>query len=89
MSENPAKLCGFEHRKGLIAKGFDADFCIWDPSDEYVVTLENTFFKNKMNPYMGKKLRGVVNATIVGGEFAYLKGGKFQCVGELLKKKNI
>lgn len=86
---NPAKLCGLQHRKGLIAKGFDADFCIWDPSDEFVVSLENTFFKNKMNPYLGRKLRGVVHATVVGGEFAFVKGGTFAQVGELIKSKSI
>lgn len=89
MCENPAKLCGFDYRKGLIAEGFDADFCVWNPDEEFVVKTEDILFRNKATPYIGKRLRGVIYATIVKGEFAYRKGGDFKVVGELLKRKNL
>lgn len=68
MCEEPAKMCKFDHRKGKLAKGFDADFCIWDPSAEFTVCEEMIHFRNKANPYMGQRLRGLVHATIVRGQ---------------------
>jgi len=49
------------------------------------VTKENIHHKNKMTPYMGMELSGVVEKTIVGGRVAFEKGGVFQApVGSLL-----
>lgn len=88
MSLEPAKMCGFDHRKGRLAKGFDADFCIWDPSVEFTVTPDIVHFRHKANPYMGKKLKGLVHATIVGGKFAYRRSNNeiFNFVGKMLLK---
>ena len=36
LSGNPARLCGLA-RKGRIAAGYDADFCVWDPNEEWTV----------------------------------------------------
>lgn len=87
MCEEPAKLCNFQDRKGKLATGYDADFCIWDPSAEFTVTPESIHFRNKANPYMGKRLKGVVHATIVRGQFAYKRttNETFNFVGQLLK----
>lgn len=90
MCREPAKLCGFADRKGRIAKGFDADFCIWDPDSDFLVTPENIYFRNKANPYMGEVLDGAVHATIVRGQIAYdrtRKTNKFAAVGEVIKRK--
>lgn len=90
MCEEPAKLCKLDHCKGKLAKGFDADFCIWDPSEEFEVRKEMVHFKNKANPYMGTRLRGRVYATIVRGRTAYKRTTveTFNFVGNLLKKTN-
>lgn len=90
MCQQPARLCGFDDRKGRIANGFDADFCVWDPKSDFVVTAECIHFRNKANPYMGKILNGVVQATIVRGKIAYdrkSEGNKFSAVGRLVKRK--
>lgn len=89
MCHEPAKLCGFENQKGRIAEGFDADFCVWDPDAQFTVTLDITQFKNKANPYLGKELKGVVQATIVGGTIVYWKDGDFETspVGKLVKRE--
>lgn len=90
MCQEPAKLCGFDDRKGRIAKGFDADFCVWDPKSDFVVTPESVHFRNKANPYMGKILNGVVHATIVRGNIAYdrkREGNKFSAVGRFVKRQ--
>lgn len=87
MCVEPAKLCRFQNRKGKLAKGYDADFCIWDPLDVFTVTEDIIYFRNKANPYLGKQLKGVVHATIVRGKTAYKRSDTkpFNFVGQILK----
>lgn len=87
MCERPAELCKFNDRKGKLDKGYDADLCIWDPSAEFTVTPDIIHFRNKANPYMDKRLKGLVHATIVRGQFAYKRSTNeiFNFVGRLLK----
>lgn len=86
----PAKLVGFDHVKGRIAPGYDADFCVFNPDEEFQVSQEIIQFKNKANPYMGKQLKGVVQATIVMGDIVFengvIQGPPKGCI--LLRKKN-
>lgn len=87
MCEEPAKLCGYQHKKGKLAKGYDADLCIWDPNAEFTVASDIIHFKNKANPYMDKTLKGCVHATVVRGKFAFKRSEvkPFQLVGQILK----
>lgn len=87
MSVEPAKLCKFDGQKGRLAKGYDADLCIWDPSVEFTVSPDIIHFRNKANPYMNQQLKGLVHATIVRGQFAYKRSTSetFNFVGRLLK----
>lgn len=71
MSDYPARLCGLEGNKGKLKVGYDADFCIWDPDEEWTITKEEALFKNKISPYFGKRVRGRVYATAVRGMFVY------------------
>ena len=74
MAEEPAKLAGCEARKGKIAAGVDADFVVFDPEAEFVVTAERLHYKHPISAYMGEKLRGVVRATYLRGKVAYMAG---------------
>lgn len=74
MSEAPAKLAGLDKRKGKIAVGFDADIIIFEPEKEFRVVPEIIEFKNKITPYAGMKLRGVVEAAYVRGLKVYEQG---------------
>ncbi|HSK72731.1 MAG TPA: allantoinase AllB [Pyrinomonadaceae bacterium] len=76
MSESPAKLASLDKRKGRLAVGFDADIVIWHPEKEFKVAPEIIQFKNKITPYSGMNLKGVVEATFVRGEEVY-KNGQF------------
>ena len=38
MAEAPAKLAGCDQRKGRIAAGYDADFVVFDPEAEFMVS---------------------------------------------------
>jgi allantoinase len=68
LCENPAKLPGLEMTKGIIAKGYDADLIVWDPEKEFTVENENLYHKNKVCPYQGHQLFGVVEQTWLAGE---------------------
>ena len=41
MACNTARLAGLDNRKGRIERGFDADFVVWDPEEEFVVRRED------------------------------------------------
>lgn len=71
LSLYPAQLTGLDQNKGKIQVGFDADFCIWDPEEEFEVSKEDALFQNKICPYFGKTLRGRVYATVLRGCFIY------------------
>ena len=66
--ENPARIFGLEG-KGRIETGFDADLVIVDLSKEFVVRNEDLKTKCKWSPFNGLKLKGVVEKTIVKGNF--------------------
>lgn len=74
MAEGPAKLAGCRHRKGRIAPDYDADFVVFDPESEFVVSPERLYFRHAISPYIGEKLRGLVKATYVRGSRVYTEG---------------
>ena len=74
MCEATAKLVGLSSTKGAIREGLDADFCVWDPAGEFVVDAAGLQHKNKITPYQGKKIVGVVRATFLRGEKIYDAG---------------
>lgn len=69
MSYNPAKLLKID--RGEIAEGKVADLTIFDPNIEYVYEKESIVSKSKNTPFIGKKLKGLVEYTIVGGRVVY------------------
>jgi allantoinase len=77
MSERPALLAGFGGRKGKIAPGYDADFVVFDPEAERVVTEGLLHHRHRFSPYLGRSLKGVVRETYLRGERIFA-GGAFQ-----------
>jgi allantoinase len=67
MCEAPAKLAGLS-RKGRIEAGRDADFVVWRPEADFTVTNECILHRNKVTPYEGQTLAGVIDATFLRGE---------------------
>lgn len=74
MAEGPARLAGCQMYKGQIAPGFDADFVIFDPDSEFVVTEHRLHYRYPISPYLGEKLRGVVKATYLRGKPVFAEG---------------
>ncbi len=66
MAARPAKLAGVG-RKGRIALGYDADFCVFAPDEAGVVSAAQLEHKHPVTPYDGMALAGVVRSTWLRG----------------------
>ncbi|HEX7153030.1 MAG TPA: allantoinase AllB [Thermoanaerobaculia bacterium] len=66
----PARLAGLT-RKGAIAAGNDADFCVFAPEETFTVTPELIRHRHKVTPYLGETLHGVVKAAWLRGRCVY------------------
>ncbi len=70
MSAAPARIVGLAS-KGIIKEGADADITIIDPEKVWEVRKEDIVSKSKNSPFIGRKLKGAVAATIYGGRVTY------------------
>jgi allantoinase len=66
MATRPAEFAGLR-RKGQVALGYDADFCVFAPDDAFVVDPAHLHHKNRVTPYAGRPLAGVVRRTWLRG----------------------
>jgi allantoinase len=71
MCDAPARLVGLNGRKGRIAPGLDADFVLFDPEPHATVSANTLLHRHAITPYLGRQLRGIVEATYVRGSLAY------------------
>jgi len=85
LSAEPAKLAGLQHRKGGLAGGMDADFVVWNPETSFVVDPLRLQHRNKVTPYRGETLKGVVTATYLRGNETFSQRGFTQARGEWLR----
>jgi len=74
MAAEPARLAGCHLHKGRIAAGFDADFVVFDPEGEFVVSEDRLHYRHPLSPYFGEDLRGVVRATYLRGKPVFQDG---------------
>lgn len=65
----PSRILGIN--KGSIGVGSDADIIIVSPDKEWVVKKETLVSKSKNSPFLGRKLKGVVEYTILAGRVVY------------------
>ncbi|MDD5237837.1 MAG: dihydroorotase [Candidatus Omnitrophica bacterium] len=66
---NPAKILGIN--KGTLTPGSDADLIVVSPGNEWVVEKKRFLSKSKNSPFIGKKLKGIVEYTLVAGKVVY------------------
>ena len=69
MTFNPACILGIP--KGRLSLGGEADFTIFDPNETWTVDPEQFASKGRNTPFAGRKLKGKVKYTIVGGKIVY------------------
>ena len=66
MAAGPADRAGLR-RKGRIAVGNDADFCVLAPEETFVVDPSRLAHRSPVTPYAERELAGVVRGTWLGG----------------------
>ena len=71
MCDAPARLVGLDGRKGRIAPGCDADLVVFDPDADVTVRADMLLHRHSISPYVGRRLRGTVEATYVRGVLAF------------------
>jgi dihydroorotase len=69
MSAAPAGIIGIE--RGSLWIGKPADIAVIDVAREYVVSAEDFESKGKNSPFIGRKVYGQVECTIVGGSIVW------------------
>jgi allantoinase len=72
---NTSAQVGLSHKKGALRPGMDADVCVFDDEGEFVVGREQMLFRNKVSPYQGRTMRGVVKETWVRGQKVFERDG--------------
>ncbi len=68
VATNPAKIFGLYPRKGVIARGADADLVIFDPHQTVVVRQPEMHSGADYDPFEGVEVRGWPRTTISRGE---------------------
>jgi allantoinase len=67
MAEHPARLAGLT-RKGRLEVGADADLCVFAPDEAFTVDASRLHHRNRVTPYAGRSLDGVVRSTWLRGQ---------------------
>ena len=66
---NPAKIIGID--KGHLGIGAMADLCLIDPNEEWILTAERMRSRGKNSPFLGKRLSGKVQMTMIEGQIVF------------------
>jgi len=86
----PARLAGLDKRKGTIAVGYDADFVIWNPDGTFAVDPAKLHQRNKITPYAGRDLLGVVETTFLRGRKVFDRGElSHSPLGQILRRGSV
>ncbi len=72
LSANPARL--INQPLGRLQVGGPADLTIFDPTLEWTYRAAQSRSKSHNSPFDGRKFRGAITATIVGGKIVYRRG---------------
>jgi len=70
LSSNPASVMGWKEA-GVLRVGAPANIVVFDPAEEWTFTAKESKSKSKNSPFIGKRLRGRVQYTIVDGRVVW------------------
>ncbi len=73
MATRPAEIARLP--AGTLRTGAPADVVAFDPAAEWTVDPTRFFSKSRNTPFAGRRLRGLVRWTVVGGRVAHAGGG--------------
>ncbi len=90
MCTNPARLYGLYPQKGDLLPGSDADFVVLDLDQEWVLSADDLFYKNKHSPYVDHSFKGQIHSTYLRGTKVYQQHEVLVApgFGKLLKKRS-
>jgi dihydroorotase len=77
MTSKPAKIFGLEGR-GSLKPGSIADVAVIDLKKEFTVNADEFVSKSRNSPFIGWKLKGAAEITIVGGKIAWSTNEKYK-----------
>ena len=69
LTYNPSRILGLD--KGTLKEGSAADIIIVDPDKEWTVKRQDFISKSKNSAFIGKKLKGRVDYTILKGKIVF------------------
>lgn len=72
LTVGPAGILGLD--KGTLSAGADADITVVSLEKEWTVQEESFISRSKNSPFLGRKLKGVIETVIVGGEIVLENG---------------
>jgi dihydroorotase len=72
LSTGPARAFGLPG--GTLQPGAPADVTVVDPAREWTIEAARFFSKGRNSPFEGRRVKGQVRATIVGGRVVFLDG---------------
>ena len=74
LARNVARRFQIEDRKGLLAVGRDADFCLLQFGDDREIETEDLWYRHRISAYVGQTSRARVTHTYVRGEAVWSSG---------------
>ncbi|KAI1822223.1 allantoinase [Xylaria intraflava] len=74
-SQATAKQVGLSHRKGGLKVGMDADICVFDDTEKWVLQSHGMHWKNRCSPWEGHKFAGRVKETWLRGRKVFEHAG--------------
>jgi dihydroorotase len=69
LTSGPARVLGWQVPR--VATGFRADLVLFDPEAEMEICRATILSKSINTPFLGQRLRGAVDLTMVQGEVVY------------------
>lgn len=91
LARNVARRFRVERRKGLLAEGHDADFCVIDFGRSARIDAEDLWTRHRISPYVGRISRARITDTYVRGN-AVFAGGRLVNLpqpGKFLRPENV
>lgn len=74
LARNVARRFRLDIRKGLLATGRDADFCLVEFGDPHVIAADDLWTRHRISAYVGRTLRARITDTYVRGHAVYANG---------------
>ncbi|MBW2110450.1 MAG: dihydroorotase [Deltaproteobacteria bacterium] len=69
LSFSPARILGLSG--GRLVQGGEADLALIDPEEQYLFEEDQILSKSKNSPFIGQRLKGRNNLTMVGGKIVW------------------